>query len=152
MSYRGAASSNLTDNSPIFSLYFSTDTLLFHQKHKKVWPAAQRDTVAVTHIRSIPPEARRNNNNNNKRAPAHGNGSQKSHYMEEEDEEEEVIENCISRDSLIIWDWIRKGKMECWEETLSRWYLEYNNVTTYVLCVIRFVLFVCFFVSIGVVC
>merc|ERR1712087_1031752 len=38
------------------------DTLLFHQKHKKVWPAAQRDTVALTHIRSIKPEEQRKNN------------------------------------------------------------------------------------------
>lgn len=57
------------------------DTLLFHQKHKKVWPAAQRDTVAVTHIRSIKPEAPRNNNKNPQRVP---NG-------EEEDEDEEPI-------------------------------------------------------------
>jgi len=57
------------------------DTLLFHQKHKKVWPAAQRDTVAVTHIRSIPPETPRNNKN--QRIP---NGDE-----EEDDDEEESV-------------------------------------------------------------
>lgn len=59
------------------------DTLLFHQKHKKVWPAAQRDTVALTHIRLIPPEAPKNNKNYSKVVPKN-----KSH--EEEEEEEQV--------------------------------------------------------------
>jgi len=58
------------------------DTLLFHQKHKKVWPAAQRDTVAVTHIRSIPPESPRNN----KAQQLLANGDK-----EEEEEDEDAI-------------------------------------------------------------
>ena len=32
----------------------SDDTLVFHQVHKRVWPAAQRDTCFWSHIRSIP--------------------------------------------------------------------------------------------------
>lgn len=33
------------------------DTLIFHQKHKKVWPASQRDTITLNNIRPISPEA-----------------------------------------------------------------------------------------------
>lgn len=58
------------------------DTLLFHQKHKKVWPAAQRDTVALTHIRSIKPEEQRKNNK-----MAH----RMSNCEGEEDEDEDEI-------------------------------------------------------------
>ena len=31
------------------------DTLVFHQKCKRIWPAAQRDTLCLTHIRPILP-------------------------------------------------------------------------------------------------
>jgi collagen type IV alpha-3-binding protein len=31
----------------------SDDTLIFHQVHKRVWPAAQRDTCFWSHIRSV---------------------------------------------------------------------------------------------------
>jgi len=67
------------------------DTLLFHQKHKKVWPAAQRDTVAVTHIRSIPPEASSKRNNNNKMPATRVNGKQMNGHEEEEEEDEDEI-------------------------------------------------------------
>jgi len=67
------------------------DTLLFHQKHKKVWPAAQRDTVAVTHIRSIPPEASSRRNNNNKLPAARVNGKQMNGHDDEEEEDEDEI-------------------------------------------------------------
>jgi collagen type IV alpha-3-binding protein len=30
------------------------DTLIFHQIHKRVWPAAQRDACFWSHIRCIP--------------------------------------------------------------------------------------------------
>jgi len=68
------------------------DTLLFHQKHKKVWPAAQRDTVAVTHIRSIPPETPSRRHSNNKIASSNRivNGKQKNHLDDEEEDEEEI--------------------------------------------------------------
>lgn len=36
------------------------NTLLFHQVHKRVWPAAQRDTVFWSHIRRIDAETLRN--------------------------------------------------------------------------------------------
>ena len=32
----------------------SDDTLIFNQVHKRVWPAAQRDTCFWSHIRSVP--------------------------------------------------------------------------------------------------
>ena len=31
----------------------SNDTLLFHQLHKRIWPAAQRDSLFWSHIRKI---------------------------------------------------------------------------------------------------
>lgn len=41
------------------------NTLLFHQVHKRVWPAAQRDTVFWSHIRRIDAETLRNNGHPN---------------------------------------------------------------------------------------
>lgn len=31
-----------------------TDTLVFHQVHKRVWPATQRDAVFWSHMRRVP--------------------------------------------------------------------------------------------------
>jgi len=85
------------------------DTLLFHQKHKKVWPAAQRDTVALTHIRSIPPEAasRRKNNNNNKMTSSITSSSLSSSSSTSaralaDDEEEEEEEDSIPLDWITV--------------------------------------------------
>lgn len=32
----------------------SEDTIIFHQIHKRVWPAAQRDAVFWSHMREVP--------------------------------------------------------------------------------------------------
>lgn len=32
----------------------SEDTLIFHQMHKRMWPAAQRDAVFWSHMREVP--------------------------------------------------------------------------------------------------
>lgn len=32
----------------------SDDTLMFHQTHKRIWPASQRDVVFWSHIRRLP--------------------------------------------------------------------------------------------------
>ncbi|KAI7697277.1 Collagen type IV alpha-3-binding protein [Sarcoptes scabiei] len=48
------------------------NTLVFHQTHKRVWPAAQRDTVFWSHIRKIDSEtlkAKRHPNSVNKKLP-----------------------------------------------------------------------------------
>lgn len=34
--------------------HISEDTLVFLQIHKRVWPAAQRDALFWSHIRSVP--------------------------------------------------------------------------------------------------
>lgn len=44
------------------------NTLLFHQVHKRVWPAAQRDTVFWSHIRRIDADTLRNNGHPNSSA------------------------------------------------------------------------------------
>lgn len=32
----------------------SEDTLIFHQTHKRIWPASQRDVVFWSHLRRFP--------------------------------------------------------------------------------------------------
>ncbi len=32
----------------------SDDTFIFHQIHKRVWPAAQRDALFWSHMRNVP--------------------------------------------------------------------------------------------------
>lgn len=44
------------------------NTLIFHQVHKRVWPAAQRDTVFWSHIRRIDSATLRNNGHPNSSA------------------------------------------------------------------------------------
>ena len=31
----------------------SPDTMIFHQTHKRIWPAAQRDSLFWSHIRQV---------------------------------------------------------------------------------------------------